>query len=170
MNTPNTWTTRTAIALSTAALAAGLTACGSGNDSPSGRADGKPAASPSVSAPSVTQAPLSAPADALEQKSGGNIRQGADGFRVSCVQWGLNTFNPRSYRLAVDGIFGPQTARAVRKYQADRRLSADGIVGPRTAGRLRTDMRNLIVAIRRTGESTTAYSTWLTNCSSQLPS
>jgi peptidoglycan hydrolase-like protein with peptidoglycan-binding domain len=35
--------------------------------------------------------------------------------------------------IPADGVFGPQTARAVRRYQARRGLVVDGIVGPQTA-------------------------------------
>jgi GH24 family phage-related lysozyme (muramidase) len=36
------------------------------------------------------------------------------------------------YPVAVDGIFGPGTARAVSQFQSSRGLVADGVVGPRT--------------------------------------
>lgn len=36
------------------------------------------------------------------------------------------------YPLAVDGIVGPATRRAIRRFQADHELKTDGIAGPRT--------------------------------------
>ena len=36
----------------------------------------------------------------------------------------------------IDGIFGPQTAAAVRAFQADSGLPVDGIAGPMTQARL----------------------------------
>ncbi|MBN1530149.1 MAG: peptidoglycan-binding protein [Thermoleophilaceae bacterium] len=42
---------------------------------------------------------------------------------------GLNPGNP-------DGLYGPRTARAVRRFQADRGLKVDGLAGPRTRAAL----------------------------------
>jgi peptidoglycan hydrolase-like protein with peptidoglycan-binding domain len=37
-----------------------------------------------------------------------------------------------TYTGPVDGIFGPQTVRAVRRFQRSKRLVVDGFVGPGT--------------------------------------
>jgi len=52
------------------------------------------------------------------------FKVGSDGSAVSDIQ--------RSLGITTDGIFGPDTDRAVRAYQAKQGLSVDGIVGPRT--------------------------------------
>lgn len=39
------------------------------------------------------------------------------------------------YRDVIDGIFGPNSARATRDYQSDAGLPADGVVGPATFSR-----------------------------------
>lgn len=38
--------------------------------------------------------------------------------------------------LTVDGVYGPKTADAVKRFQRDQGLTADGIVGPQTRGAL----------------------------------
>lgn len=42
----------------------------------------------------------------------------------------------RKLQLAADGVFGPDTEHAVRRYQARKGLTVDGVVGPQTAAAL----------------------------------
>jgi peptidoglycan hydrolase-like protein with peptidoglycan-binding domain len=58
------------------------------------------------------------------------IRPGSTGDAVRELQRRLGG-------IAVDGIFGPNTERAVRAFQSSQRLAVDGIVGPNTWSRLR---------------------------------
>lgn len=60
----------------------------------------------------------------------GYQKRGARGPRVKRVQALLNITGLSSLR--VDGIFGPQTERAVEEYQTHFGLGTDGIVGPIT--------------------------------------
>jgi peptidoglycan hydrolase-like protein with peptidoglycan-binding domain len=77
-----------------------------------------------------------APALAKEGPSGGSLAQGV-GFsepsgsdRVKAVQRQLNRLG---YRAGdVDGLFGPITESAVRRFQQATGLGVDGIVGPQT--------------------------------------
>jgi len=69
------------------------------------------------------------------------LKEGSTGEKVRTLQRGLNLVFPR-YRdtpLAVDGIYGPRTASAVREFQTrDGRCGpVDGIVGEVTRGRLK---------------------------------
>ena len=57
------------------------------------------------------------------------IRQGSRGPLVAEVQDKLGI-------APTDGIFGPGTARSVKKWQTKNGLAADGIVGPKTLGKL----------------------------------
>lgn len=38
--------------------------------------------------------------------------------------------------MPADGVFGPQTERAVKRHQRSKGLTVDGVVGPQTAGSL----------------------------------
>jgi hypothetical protein len=62
------------------------------------------------------------------------IQRGSRGPAVREAQTILN--RKRNAHLAVDGIFGPLTDRAVRDFQRHTGLVVDGIVGPKTWARL----------------------------------
>jgi peptidoglycan hydrolase-like protein with peptidoglycan-binding domain len=57
------------------------------------------------------------------------VQIGQAGTAVRTVQYLLVT---RGYTLAIDGVFGPETQREVRRFQVARNLRVDGIVGPQT--------------------------------------
>lgn len=57
------------------------------------------------------------------------LRQGSARIEVELLQWTLNEYG---LTTTVDGIFGPETNKNVRQYQADKGLKVDGIVGTNT--------------------------------------
>jgi peptidoglycan hydrolase-like protein with peptidoglycan-binding domain len=57
------------------------------------------------------------------------VAAGASGDRVRAVQGQLAG---QGWRLAVDGVFGPQTTRSVRDFQTAHGLVADAVVGALT--------------------------------------
>ncbi|BAZ47432.1 peptidoglycan-binding protein [Nostoc ellipsosporum NOK] len=65
------------------------------------------------------------------------LQLGSTGDDVKGVQKSLNVhgFGP----LAEDGIFGPKTESAVKKYQSNHGLTPDGIIGPKTWHQLDLD-------------------------------
>ena len=84
--------------------------------------------------PAVEQtAPNNAFFEALNDARNQVLRQGSTGGAVKILQTGLNG---KGYPLVGDGIFGPATDAAVRRFQSDNGLAVDGIVGPQTWGAL----------------------------------
>jgi peptidoglycan hydrolase-like protein with peptidoglycan-binding domain len=87
-----------------------------------------------LAGPSLAPAPAAAGQYGSELGCGATashrtIQQGNTGKSVRHLQCLLNN---RGYDLAVDGVFGPKTARAVKDFQRDHGLTVDGIVGENT--------------------------------------
>jgi len=57
------------------------------------------------------------------------LRSGATGSDVKVAQGLLNS---KGYALVSDGIFGPGTDGAVRRFQSNNGLVSDGIIGSAT--------------------------------------
>nr|WP_238943268.1 peptidoglycan-binding protein [Planococcus beijingensis] len=57
------------------------------------------------------------------------LRNGSERIEVELLQWTLDHYG---LETAVDGIFGPQTEKNVRQYQADKGLRVDGVAGTNT--------------------------------------
>jgi peptidoglycan DL-endopeptidase CwlO len=94
---------------------------------PTARKVGFALAAATVLAPLAQQA-AQAQTTATASQSDGLLRRGDRGPAVAAVQAALG--------IPADGIFGPQTRRAVRAFQARNGLEVDGIVGPITRGAL----------------------------------
>jgi peptidoglycan hydrolase-like protein with peptidoglycan-binding domain len=67
------------------------------------------------------------------------VRRGDKAHPVPSLQYLLRA---RGHIVTVDGDFGPKTEAAVRAYQKEKNLAVDGIVGPQT-------WRALIITARR---------------------
>jgi resuscitation-promoting factor RpfB len=61
-----------------------------------------------------------------------SLKRGSHGPLVEQVQQKLG--------IPADGVFGPQTGQAVRRFQARKHLTVDGIVGTQTARALGVDL------------------------------
>ncbi|MBQ7896938.1 MAG: peptidoglycan-binding protein [Clostridia bacterium] len=88
-----------------------------------------------------------------EQPYGGTpLREGSRGLEVRYIQAALERIRVREQsipQVAVDGIFGSETDRAVRQFQRIAGLNADGIVGSDTWNAL----NSAIIDIARPDES-----------------
>ena len=65
-----------------------------------------------------------------QQAEAATYRQGSSGEQVRTIQTKLKNWG--YYDGAVDGIYGSQTAQAVKYFQRKNGLTADGIAGPAT--------------------------------------
>lgn len=89
---------------------------------------GPPPAPPPAATPNVDWAGLAAAITFCKARS--VLRRGDSNACVKFLQAGLNNISGRG--LAVDGVFGAATERAVRDLQTWVRIPVDGIVGPQT--------------------------------------
>src|SRR3954447_10925511 len=94
---------------------------------PTARKVGVAIAATTILAP-VTQTATAAQTHASAASLGGMLRKGDRGPAVAAVQ--------RALGIPADGVFGPQTKRAVKAFQAAHGLEVDGIVGPMTRAAL----------------------------------
>lgn len=68
------------------------------------------------------------------------LKKGSEGFEVILLQARLRFLN---YDFPiVDGIFGSQTDKEVRRFQDEERLFVDGLAGKKTVGRLEEKTKN----------------------------
>jgi peptidoglycan hydrolase-like protein with peptidoglycan-binding domain len=67
------------------------------------------------------------------------VRQGDKEHPVPTLQYLLRA---RGYPVTVDGVFGPHTDAAVRDFQRAKHLAVDGVVGPDTWRALIEQVRN----------------------------
>jgi peptidoglycan hydrolase-like protein with peptidoglycan-binding domain len=86
---------------------------------------------------------------------------------VKCVQRSMNLTEAAG--LNVDGQYGQHTFSAVVTFQEAHGLSADGIVGPNTGHAIIGQIDTEITKIHQTGGDTAPYTTWLSQCSNQIP-
>jgi hypothetical protein len=75
------------------------------------------------------------PTAAPTSTNDGMLREGARGEAVTSLQRALVE---RGHAIQIDGRFGPNTANAVRAFQAARGLQVDGVVGKDTKAALKT--------------------------------
>jgi cell wall-associated NlpC family hydrolase len=94
---------------------------------PTARKVGFAIAATAVLAPLVQQTAV-AQTHATTASLDGMLSKGDRGPAVAAVQ--------RALGIPADGVFGPQTRRAVRAFQARHGLEVDGVVGPVTLGAL----------------------------------
>lgn len=88
---------------------------------------------PTPTTPTPTPTPAETYPYGKASETSGNIKQGAKGNAVKAIQYALNKLGyGNSGTSSVDGIFGSNTAKAVRAFQKAMGIKQDGIVGKNT--------------------------------------
>lgn len=88
---------------------------------------------PTPTIPTPTPTPAETYPYGKASETSGNIKQGAKGNAVKAIQYALNKLGyGNSGTSSVDGIFGSNTAKAVRAFQKAMGIKQDGIVGKNT--------------------------------------
>ncbi|MCZ0905143.1 peptidoglycan-binding domain-containing protein, partial [Microcoleus sp. HI-ES] len=64
------------------------------------------------------------------------LKHGSRGADVKKLQKLLNARGLSSHPIVIDGVFGPTTLAAVKKFQRQAHLHVDGVVGGKTWDRL----------------------------------
>lgn len=93
-----------------------------------------PTPAPDPSSPANPQPPAAASSSGLDQVASGRslVKLGQQGETVKQVQQMLGMTG-----ASADGIFGPGTELAVRRFQRNQGIQVDGLVGPETLAALR---------------------------------
>jgi peptidoglycan hydrolase-like protein with peptidoglycan-binding domain len=81
-----------------------------------------------------------------------NVPQSGD-LTVLETQQALNMLGFGS--LTEDGIYGPQTAAAIRAFQTQAGVAVDGVVGPQTSAAIHTAMADIGLSLGDGGQATT---------------
>ena len=96
---------------------------------------------------------LGVPFYTVEQTNFPTIRNGSRGRSVAYLQFRLLNYG---YFLSTDGIFGPATLSAVKKFQSDNGLAVDGIVGKNTWAKI-NNLNPSSVTLRRGSRGVETY-------------
>lgn len=85
-------------------------------------------ATQATAAPAAQTAPSSQSATSSTSSFTDVVKRGDRGSVVKKIQ--------QKVGVSADGVFGPQTERAVKSWQSDNGLTADGVVGPKTGSKM----------------------------------
>ena len=91
---------------------------------------------------------------------GNVLKEGSTGLGVSIIQFYLSTVNMFYQTVPavdIDGIYGPETANAVRTFQRQFNLTQDGIVGKATWDKLYKIYLELVVQLPGSTTSCSSY-------------
>lgn len=91
----------------------------------------QPPAAPEPTAAPPAAPPAAASADVPVPDAGADLLLAPGSVSEDVRRWQAR-MSERGWDLAVDGIYGPQTASVATRFQAEQGLTVDGLVGPQT--------------------------------------